>query len=207
MLRMFKVTSPISVGSWLLTGFGLSAGGAALADVRGKAPRLGRVATTVTTALGPAVATYTAALISDTAVPAWHDGHRLMPFVFASSALSSAAGLGLLTAPTEEPGPLIPLAVGAGLAEIGLTKAMEPATGIVKETFEMGTAGKYLRAAEGITAGGALLAATARRSRFRSAVAGAALLAGSALSRFGIFHAGIASTRDPKYVVVPQRSA
>jgi DMSO reductase anchor subunit len=207
MLRMFKVTSPMSVGSWLLTGFGLSAGVAALADVSGKAPRFGGVATTATTALGPAVATYTAALISDTAVPAWHDGHRLMPFLFASSALSSAAGLGLLTAPAEETGPLVPLAVGAGLAEVGLTKALQHETGIVKETFETGTAGKYLRAAEAITAGGALLAATGRRSRFRSGLAGAALLAGSALTRFGIFHAGIASTRDPKYVVVPQRSA
>jgi hypothetical protein len=31
------------------------------------------------------------------------------------------------------------------------------------------------------------------------------LLAGSALTRFGIFEAGRASTRDPKYTVVPQR--
>jgi hypothetical protein len=39
-----------------------------------------------------------------------------------------------------------------------------------------------------------------------SALAGAALLAGSATTRFGIFHAGVASARDPKYVVVPQRA-
>jgi hypothetical protein len=34
--------------------------------------------------------------VSDTAVLAWHGGHRFMPYVFASSALASAAGLGLI---------------------------------------------------------------------------------------------------------------
>jgi hypothetical protein len=32
-----------------------------------------------------------------------------------------------------------------------------------------------------------------------------ARLAGSALQRFGVFHAGVESTKDPRYVVVPQR--
>jgi hypothetical protein len=34
---------------------------------------------------------------------------------------------------------------------------------------------------------------------------GAALLAGSALTRFAIFHAGLNSAKDPKYTVIPQR--
>jgi hypothetical protein len=45
----------------------------------------------------------------------------------------------------------------------------------------------------------------ARRSRAGAVVSGLALLAGSALQRFGVFEAGVASTKDPKYVVVPQR--
>jgi len=45
----------------------------------------------------------------------------------------------------------------------------------------------------------------ASRSRFAAVMSGAALLAGSALNRFGIFEAGQASARDPKYTVVPQR--
>jgi hypothetical protein len=206
MLRMFKVTSPMSVGSWLLSGLGGAATVSAFSDVTGKLPRLGALATGGAGAFGPAVATYTAALISDTAVPAWHGGHRLMPFVFASSALSSAAGLGMLAAPVDEAAPLLPLAAGAGLGEVVLVKAMEHETGdVVREAFESGTAGRCLKAAEVVTTAGAVLAATARRSRVRSALAGAALLAGSALTRFGIFHAGVASTTDPKYTVVPQR--
>jgi hypothetical protein len=43
------------------------------------------------------------------------------------------------------------------------------------------------------------------RSRLVAATAGAALLTSSALTRLGIFEAGVASTEDPKYVVVPQR--
>ncbi|MGH8863003.1 MAG: NrfD/PsrC family molybdoenzyme membrane anchor subunit, partial [Jatrophihabitantaceae bacterium] len=43
------------------------------------------------------------------------------------------------------------------------------------------------------------------RSRVASALAGTALLAGSACTRFAIFEAGQASARDPQYTVVPQR--
>ncbi|MYZ06394.1 polysulfide reductase, partial [Streptomyces sp. SID2999] len=72
---------------------------------------------------------------------------------------------------------------------------------------ELGAARRLLRAAEALTAGGAALALLAGRVRDRrpAAVAGAALLAGSAALRFGVFRAGVASAEDPKYTVVPQR--
>src|SRR5207302_3463965 len=86
MMRMFKVTSPMSVGSWLLAGYIPAAGTAAASALTGRLPRIGAAATAGAALLGPAVAAYTAALIADTAVPAWHDGYREMPFVFAGSA-------------------------------------------------------------------------------------------------------------------------
>ncbi|TQJ91270.1 NrfD/PsrC family molybdoenzyme membrane anchor subunit [Streptomyces sp. SLBN-31] len=205
MLRVFKVTSPMSVGSWLLAGFVPSASVAALCDVTGVAPALGALTTTGSAVLGGPVAAYTAALISNTAVPAWHEGQRWMPFVFVSSGLSAASGLGLMAAPPAETRPLVPLAVGGGLAEVVLVKAMEERGGVVKEAYQSGPAKKFLRAAEILTVGGALLAATSGRSRSRAVAGGAALLAGSALTRFGIFHAGLISAEDPKYTVVPQR--
>jgi hypothetical protein len=55
------------------------------------------------------------------------------------------------------------------------------------------------------TTAGVALAATSGRSRVRRGLAGAALLAGSLLTRLGIFTAGLASGADPKYTVVPQR--
>jgi hypothetical protein len=44
-----------------------------------------------------------------------------------------------------------------------------------------------------------------RRSRVASALAGTALLAGSALTRFAIFEAGLTSAENPRYTIVPQR--
>ncbi|WP_344874275.1 NrfD/PsrC family molybdoenzyme membrane anchor subunit, partial [Nonomuraea antimicrobica] len=86
MLRVFKVTSPMSVGTWILSAYGPQAGCAAATGVTGRFPGLGRAATVGAGIAGPAVATYTAALICDTAVPSWHEGFREMPFLFAGSA-------------------------------------------------------------------------------------------------------------------------
>ena len=69
MLRVFKPSSPMSVGSWLLAGYGPVAGAAAVADVTGLLPGAGLAATLGAGLLGPGIATYTAALICDTAVP------------------------------------------------------------------------------------------------------------------------------------------
>ena len=74
------------------------------------------------------------------------------------------------------------------------------------QAYTTGRAHRLRRAAEYLTLGGAVTAVTvARRSRVAAAAAGLALLGGSALQRFGTFAAGVASTKDPKYVVVPQR--
>jgi hypothetical protein len=63
-----------------------------------------------------------------------------------------------------------------------------------------------MRAAKGLGVAGAVGAALfGHRSRAAAVVSGAALLAGSACTRFGVFHAGVASAKDPKYTVVPQR--
>ena len=45
-----------------------------------------------------------------------------------------------------------------------------------------------------------------RRSRIAAVAAGTALLAGGLYERLGLLHAGIESTKDPKYVVEPQRT-
>jgi DMSO reductase anchor subunit len=204
MLRVFKPTSPMSVGSWLLAGFVPAASVAAL-DAFVPLPVVGPLSAAVAAALGLPVATYTAALMSNTAVPAWHDGFEFYPFIFVSSAATSAAGLGLLLAPVSETGPLVALGSAAGLTEVALTKVHEESVGIVKEAFHEGKAGKYMKAAEVLTVGGALVTAASGRSRLRRGLGGTMLLAGSALTRFGIFEAGISSTQDPRYTVVPQR--
>lgn len=219
MLRVAKVTSPMSVGTWLLAGYGPLAGVAALSEARsllpgrlrtGTASQLlpvaGRTAGVLAGILGSAVASYTAVLVSDTATPSWRDAGDHLPFVFVGSAAASAGAMGMLAAPLVEAGPARRLAVGGAVLDLAATRRMESAMGLSVEPLHTGRAGAYLRAAKALTAGGGLLAgALGGRSRPAAAVAGAALLAGSVCSRFGVFHAGQQSAADPRYTVVPQR--
>ncbi len=212
MLRVFKPSSPMSIGSWLLAGYGPVAGAAAVSELTGILPKAGTAATLGAGLLGPAIATYTAALICDTAVPAWHAGYREMPYVFAGSAASAAGGLGLLATAPADAEPARNLAVlGAAVELIAKRQlirrlARPGSAGLsLAEPYEAGTTGAILRLAEFLTAGALAGAVLGRRSRAVSALAGASLVAASAMTRFCIFQAGMASARDPKYTIVPQR--
>ena len=210
MLRVFKPSSPMSVGSWLLAGYGPVAGAAAVSEVTGILPGAGLAATLGAGLLGPAIATYTAALICDTAVPAWHEGYREMPYVFAGSAASAAGGLGLLAVHPADAEPARNLAVlGATVELIAkrqlLARLARSGGQSLAEPYETGTTGAILRLAEFLTAGALAGAVLGRNSRAVSALSGASLVAASAMTRFGIFEAGMASARDPKYTIVPQR--
>jgi formate-dependent nitrite reductase membrane component NrfD len=215
MLRVFKPSSPMSVGSWLLTAYGPVAGAAAVSEVTGILPKAGTAATLGAGLLGPGIATYTAALLCDTAVPAWHAGYREMPYVFAGSAASAAGGLGLLATHPADAEPARNLAVLGATVELIAKRQMihrlarsggAGSDGVsLAEPYEAGTTGAILRIAEFLTAGALAGAVLGRRSRAVSALAGASLVTASAMTRFGIFEAGMASARDPKYTIVPQR--
>ena len=101
MLRVFKVTSPMSVGSWVLAGSGLTTTVAAARRVDRLGARAGRArgARSPSAVLGLPLATYTAALLANTAVPVWHEARRTLPFVFAAGAATSAGAAALLTTP------------------------------------------------------------------------------------------------------------
>jgi DMSO reductase anchor subunit len=214
MLRVFKPSSPMSMGSWLLAGYGPVAGAAAVSEVTGILPAAGTAATLGAGLLGPAIATYTAALICDTAVPAWHEGYREMPYLFAGSASGAAGGLGLLAVRPADASPARKLAVVGAVTELvakqllirrlAATPGLESSHGLA-EPYEEGRAGAVLRAAEILTVAGLAGAVLGRRRRAVSALAGVSLLAASALTRYGVFEAGLASARDPKYTIVPQR--
>ncbi|MFJ4437890.1 NrfD/PsrC family molybdoenzyme membrane anchor subunit [Streptomyces sp. NPDC088923] len=220
MLRVLKPTSPMSVGSWLLSGYGGCAGLAALTDVAGRAPRLrpfatrgavrslGTAATLGAALTGSAVATYTAVLAADTAVPAWHGVHRELPYLFAASATAAASGAALVLGPPREHGPARCAAALAAAGDVLASRRAERALGEpVAATWREGRAGTLLRTARALTVAGAAAAlAGPRLGRRGTALGGLALLAGSACTRFGVFAAGVASTEDPRYVVEPQRA-
>jgi hypothetical protein len=205
MLRVLKPSSPMSVGSWLLAAFGPAAGAAAASAVTGRLPRAGAAATAAAALLGPGVATYTAALLCDTAVPAWHDAHREMPYVFAGSAATAAGGLGMLAVPPAQAGPAVRFALLGAATELAAKNLLVQRLGDIAEPYRQGRPDTLLRIGEVMTATGAAAAILGRRSRAATALAGTALLASSALTRFGIFEAGLASARDPRYTIQSQR--
>lgn len=219
MLRVAKPTSPMSMGTWILSLYGPAAGlaGAAELPLPRWATRLlrpfVRPAGLGAALVGPAVATYTGVLLADTATPAWNSARRELPFVFAASAASAAGGLGMIGACFDDAGPARRLAFAGLLSEVTAEQFMERSMGLAAETLHHGKAGTIHRAgrvATGVGGVGAFLAEIfgrrdPRHGRALSVVAGAGLLVGSACTRFAIFEAGQESARDPKYTVVPQR--
>ncbi|MEA5365249.1 NrfD/PsrC family molybdoenzyme membrane anchor subunit [Amycolatopsis sp., V23-08] len=216
MLRVAKPTSPMSVGTWILSAYGPGVGVAALSEVLpaglgrtwpGRLLRASaRPAGLASALFAPAVASYTAVLLSQTAVPAWHEAHPHLPFVFTGSAAASSGGFAMALVPVAEAGPARALAVMGATAELVASKVLEKQLGLAAEAYTTGKAHRLRTWSERLTAAGLLGTLVAgRRSRAVAAAAGAALFAGSALQRFGVFEAGVESTKDPKYVVVPQR--
>jgi len=223
MLRVFKPTSPMSMGTWILTAYapGAVVAGAAevarLLDVERFLPTRLRFLTSLldwaarpggleAALFAPAVASYTAVLLTDTSTPAWHEAHRELPFVFVGSAAAASGGLAMATSPLVETGPARLLAVIGATVELVVEHQMEKSMGFTAGALHEGPPGRLMKASKILTAvGGAGALLLGRRHRAYAVASGLALVAGSVCTRFGVFEAGQESARDPKYTVVPQR--
>jgi formate-dependent nitrite reductase membrane component NrfD len=207
MLRVFKVTSPMSMGSWTLAAIAPTVAVAAGGEVLGVFPRLARIARPTAAVLGLPLATYTAALISNTAVPAWHEARHHLPFVFAGSAAASAGAAATLFTPSAEAAPARRLAVGGAALGLAAMQLMEHQLGELAEPYHQGPARRYGRLAKLFTTGGAATVGLAgHRTRSAAAAGSVMVLAGAVLERWAIFKAGFQSARDPRYTVDPQRA-
>jgi formate-dependent nitrite reductase membrane component NrfD len=204
MLRVFKPTSPMSVGTWILTAFGTAATSAGALDRVGRFPYLQRTAEGVAGALGPAMSTYTAVLVSTTSIPAWHRGRYELPFAFAGSAAASAAGAALALTPPEHARPARRLLLGGLAAEAAAVETMTRRLGPIGEPYHHGKAGRYHQYARMLN-GASFVLALGRKRRPLQRLAGALALAGSACTRFAVYEAGFESAIDPRYVTSEQR--
>jgi len=205
MLRVFKPTSPMNVGTWLLSAAGTAAGAAATCEVTGRLPRLRTPAQVTAGLLGPAVATYTAVLVSDTAVPAWHEARRELPLLFASGAAASAGAAAVLCTPSSAAGPARRLMLAGAAGELANTRIMERRLGPLAEPYHTGSAGTYSKLAQAATAAGGALSLAVGRRPLLGRLAAALVLGGAVAERFAIFRAGFQSAEDPRYVVMSQQ--
>jgi formate-dependent nitrite reductase membrane component NrfD len=206
MLRMFKVTSPMSVGSWILVAQSGSSVTSATLELLGVLKPLKVAGDVVAFLAGPPLATYTGALVANTAIPVWSEARDELPWVFGLSAAASAGAAAAMLTPTEAAGPARRAAVWGVAAELGLVEYMEKKLGFVGEVYKQGEAGKYGKISKACTtAGAALLAWRGKRSRAAAAAGGALVLAGEVALRWSVFKAGFQSARDPRYTVLPQK--
>ena len=74
-----------------------------------------------------------------------------------------------------------------------------------RQPLHHGKPGKWLKWSERLVVAGGIGALVSRRSRLLQAASGAALVAGSALTRFAVLHAGLESAKNPRYTVEPQK--
>ncbi len=208
MLRMFKVTSPMSVGSWILSGSGATTALAALGAFSPLFPRTTRAARAGAALLGLPLSTYTAALIANTAVPVWHEARRELPFVFGAGAALSAGAGALIITPLEHAAPARRLALAGAVAELAGEELMERRLGPpFQDVYEEGAPHRYKRISQAaISTGAALVAWRGSRHRAAAAVGGALMCAGALATRWSIFTAGHASAMDPHHTVGPQRA-
>lgn len=212
MLRVFRPTSPMSVGSWLLAASGTANGAAVLLGERGGlVGKLGGAASLVAAALGGPLAGYTGVLLANTAVPVWSGAQRSLPPLFVASSAASA-GWALSLLPVGARGRRLARSFGlAGtVAELGLAAALHRAVKRVPRVarpLERGPSGLLWRASTLLGAAAVATACAASPPRPSSWTPAAGLgLAASLLTRFALFHAGKASARDPKATFHQQRA-
>jgi hypothetical protein len=206
MLRVFRPSSPMNVGSWLLAAYGPAVGVAAASDATGAFRFVGRAATWTAAALAPAVATYTAVIVADTAVPAWHDTGRRLPFVFASGAAASAGGIAAAFVPESAAARRFALAGSLSGDALALTlhQGLAPE---VAHAFTDGKSSKLRHLATACGVGGsALIAAGGARRSSLVRLGGVLVAAGALAERFAVIAAGRTSAASPEATIVPQNA-
>ncbi|MEA2508916.1 MAG: hypothetical protein QOG21_998 [Actinomycetota bacterium] len=212
MLRVFRRTSPMSVGSWVLAASGGAASSAAvLSGAGGLLGALGDISGAGAGALGMPLAGYTAVLLSNSAVPAWKEARKTLPFLFVSSAMNAGASL-LEMMPLDEDEARIVQRFGTS------GRAAELLSGLLVErevagdertalAYKRGVAGSLWRGGEALGVVSLVLGVLPSSGRLRRWASGVTGSAAAAATKFAVFYAGKASARDPRTTFEAQRKA
>lgn len=211
MLRVFRPTSPMNMGAWLLSAVTASSSATLLFGARdGGRGAAGDAFGYVSGALGLAFATYTGVLISSTAVPVWQESRRVLPILFGASAMASLGyAFELFVENPEERRVTKAFGTAGQLAEIAASIAMEKQVSVVPRVarpLKRGLSGFMWRAASALMATSLLLSFAPRRTRKRGIAAGLLGTCGSLLMRFAVERAGVASARDARASFHQQRA-
>lgn len=211
MLRVFRPSSAMSMGSWIVaTAAPAFAGSAILPHTGGLVGSFGNAIGKVAGVMGLPLAGYTAALLGNTAVPAWQAARKSMPFLFVASGTTSAASLlGMMTFSDREERVVRRFGIAGGLAETAAALAFEKEVKSVEQVgkpLEAGASGALWKAAKTcstVSLAASLVPGDIPLKRFLAGVTGTAA---GLLTRFAVFEAGVASARDPRATFRQQRA-
>lgn len=210
MLRVFRPTSPLSVGSWLLAVAGPLAGASAVLDGRGGLlGRLGGAASHLCGLLGMPLAGYTGVVLAYTAVPVWQDARRSIPALFTASAMAGTASLlQLMDLGWREHRVVRRFGLIGQAAELAGAFVVDRETSRVPrvgEPLRKGFPGLLWNAAKVLSAASLLISLAPGVSRRKRILAGSLGAAGALCLRFGIMEAGKRSAADPRATFEHQR--
>jgi formate-dependent nitrite reductase membrane component NrfD len=209
MLRVFRPSSPMSVGSWALAGATpLVQASAVLGRSQGALRRIADAAGLAGGVVGAPLAGYTAVLLTTTVVPVWNAVRRSLPFLFVASSVSSAVSLIEIGKLNEREQSVVQrLGLLASVAELVATVAVEREAGRVEgvdQPLKTGLAGALWTAATACTVAGLMLSLIPRTTRSKLVASSLLGTAGSLATRFAFFFAGRESARDPAATLRPQ---
>jgi formate-dependent nitrite reductase membrane component NrfD len=211
MLRVFRPTSAMSVGSWLLAGASsLSAGSAMFERSSGVGRRIGDIAGIGAGLFGLPVSGYTAVLLSDTAVPLWQATRTSLPALFVASSMSSAVSLLEFMELSETEDLIVRrLDLAAGAAELAAAALVQKQASEVPEvgrSLEEGVGATLWKLSTVLAAGGLALTLLPGESRTRRVIGALVGTAGGIALRISVFHAGKSSALDPHATFAQQRA-
>ncbi len=211
MLRVFRPTSPMSVGSWILVGFSSLAGLSAVLELGPESLQgFGDAAAVAAGVFGLGLAGYTGVLISHTTVPVWQRPHRLMPALFLASAAASASALfDIVGVGPGEHTPVALFGIAGKAAEIGFAHALELDVATVPEVvrpLREGFSGFLWQSGKVLSAASLVLSLVPRSSPGLRRVTGVLGTLGAVCIRFGIHYAGNRSARNPRATFHQQRA-
>ena len=202
MLRVFRPSSPMNLGTWILSAFGACAFGALALP-----GRVGDAASVGAGIFGLPLTSYTAVLLANTAVPLWQGTRNALPVLFVSSAaVSAASAFELFDLPAAEARMIRRFAIAAKLADIASAMA------VAREANAVERVGRPLRksplwnAAKVCLLASLVVSVLPRKPRWLRIAGGALGTLGAMATRFGVFEAGRHSARDPQASFEQQRA-
>lgn len=205
MLRVFRPTSPMNIGAWILSGAGATTSASLLLrTLPGLLGYLGDALAYAAGIFGMGLATYTGVLVANTAVPVWQESRRLLPILFGASAVSSlGTAFELCVQSPEDRAIAKPFGSIGKMAELTASIVMEKQASAVPQVgrpFRHGLSGFLWRGAQLLTAASLLLSVLPNRAipKNKRTAAGALGIAGSLLMRVAVERAGTASARDAR---------